>query len=222
MKMFHWLGKTVISTLLICSITVVTTWFVVNLYIEEIFRQYQLPALSKKVQFSDLTARLSENLKVVNPGDKDPAKDTTAARPSPMPNTAKEQEPKTTISPTTSASPTANQPVKAEDKQKDDAVAVWGHVEQNSVNNKDAAELKREVVMSTEEFTKKKELLTGDDKLKIFSLVVSKLPQAQVQHLSTLLEDGITAEELKEVEQVLLTHLKEDEYQQLMNIISKY
>lgn len=60
----------------------------------------------------------------------------------------------------------------------------------------------RKVVVSGEEFAKKKDELTQEQKNKIFS-VISKLPQEDIQYISKLMENGITASELKELEQIL-------------------
>ena len=99
---------------------------------------------------------------------------------------------------------------------KDDAIAVMGRA------RSEANEQKKELVMSTEDFAKKKEALSSDDKMKIFSLVVAKLPQSDVQNLSVLLEDGITTDELQQVNDTLKKYLSEKELKQLTDILSKY
>ncbi len=76
--------------------------------------------------------------------------------------------------------------------------------------------------MSTEDFAKKKEALSSDDKMKIFSLVVAKLPQTEVQTLSAILEDGITTQELDEVNATLKKYLSDKELSQLTAILNKY
>ena len=58
MKLLTWLSKIVIGTVLITSITMFTTWYVVNMYVEDIFRQYQIPALGKKVQFGEFAVKI--------------------------------------------------------------------------------------------------------------------------------------------------------------------
>jgi hypothetical protein len=100
------------------------------------------------------------------------------------------------------------------DAAKADSITVWGQVNKTGTQ--------KDIVMSKEEFAKKKDLLTSEDKMNIFSLVVSKLSQEEIQRLSTLLEKGITAEELKEVDLILQNKLKKEEYQQLLKILGKY
>jgi hypothetical protein len=208
MKMFRWLSKLIVSTVLISSLSIVTTYYVVNLYVEEIFRQYQIPQLGKKIQFSDFTARLTQDLNIVKPDTKKQA--------------VIQEKPSTAqpVSPTPGA--TANPAGGASDHNlKDDAVAVGGRAQQGSTQNESSAG-KKEIVLSTEEFAKKKDLITNEDKMKIFSLVASKLPQEEIQHLSTLLEQGLTSKDLQDVNQTLQKYLKEEEYQQLLDIINKY
>ncbi|MDF2960348.1 MAG: hypothetical protein K0S39_2083 [Paenibacillus sp.] len=77
------------------------------------------------------------------------------------------------------------------------------------------------IVVSGEEFTKKKEQLSTDAKNKIFNLMVKRVPQTEMQNISKLIEAGITASELKEIEQLLQKHLKPEEYSQLLGLIQQ-
>lgn len=79
-----------------------------------------------------------------------------------------------------------------------------------------------ELVMSAEEFNAKRKDLTNEDKLAIFSIMMSKLPQNELQHMSLLLEDGITEEELAAVEEVVSAYLSEEDIAKLLAIINKY
>jgi hypothetical protein len=219
MKLFGWLSKLLISTVLISTLSVLTAWYVVNLYVEEIIRQYQLPGLSKKIQLSDIAARLSTELNI------NKSKDNNAA--SPATNKGLDAIQESTASPRPSPTPSQTPKVDAmnpaeatPDAAKADSIAVMGQVKQESDRSKTG--IQKDLVMSTEEFAKKKDLLTSEDKMNIFSLVVTKLSQEEVQRLSTLLEDGITAEELKEVDVILQNKLNKEEYQKLLKILGKY
>lgn len=222
MKLIAWFSKIVIGTVLITSITMFTTWYVVNMYVEDIFRQYQIPALGKKIQFNEFAARLVGELNIVmhKDGGKQAAPQDiptpTKAVPSPNPSGSQSSP---------SSSSRDDLPVgginsegggDASQGVKDDAVAVMGRARTEEDGQK------KELVLSTEDFAKKKEALSSDDKMKIFSLVVAKLPQTEVQTLSALLEDGITTEELTEVNSTLKKYLSEKELKQLTDILSKY
>jgi hypothetical protein len=243
MKVFGWFSKLLIGTVFISSLSVLTTWYVVNLYVEEIFRQYQLPGIGKKVHFSDIAARLSEELNISKP-KADQAQSTTAGKISDKlkdagvvsevtsnPASTKDSNPNSDASAVKSESDKANSPIPAPSPSmtpnggkpqagSKDAVEVWGQLGQRSGSGK--ANEQKDWVISTEDFAKKKDMLSSEDKMKIFTLVVSKLPQNEVQQLSTILEGGITAVEMKEVDQILQKYLKKEEYQQLLDILSKY
>ncbi|SFL97764.1 hypothetical protein SAMN03159341_11340 [Paenibacillus sp. 1_12] len=75
------------------------------------------------------------------------------------------------------------------------------------------------VVVSGEEFTKKKEQLSNEDKNQIFKLLLTRVPQTEIQHISSMMEDGITASELNEIEKILKNYLKPEEYSQLLGMI---
>ncbi|MDD9270821.1 hypothetical protein ACFPES_27560 [Paenibacillus sp. GCM10023248] len=217
MKVLTWLGKIIISSVLITSITMFTTWYVVNMYVEDIFRQYQIPALGKKIQFGEFAARLADDLNIVmrRDGGKQaaPAESPAPTQPAPSPSPSGSVPSSGTadrVSPETESGSGASRGAE------DDAVAVMGRV------SSEANEQDKQIVMSTEDFAKKKEALSSDDKMKIFSLVVAKLPQDEVQHLSVLLENGITNDELKQVNDTLKKYLNETEYKQLTDILNKY
>lgn len=108
-----------------------------------------------------------------------------------------------------SASSSSEQGVHS--KPPEDAVEVWA-----------ASAEKHNVIISTEDFQKKKEQLTNEDKMKIFSILVSRLPQEDMQKITGFVEDGITNDELQEVEQIVGKHLNAEEYSQLKQIINKY
>ncbi|OCT16425.1 hypothetical protein A8709_03070 [Paenibacillus pectinilyticus] len=224
MKLVKWLGKIVIGTVLITSITMFTTWYVVNMYVEDIFRQYQLPAMGKKIQFGEFASRLAGELNIVR--GKDGGKQTALGNnSSPAPSATPSSNPSGAVSsPSPSPNPNDQQPVNGISSSggigtlpsgQDDAIPVMG-----SARTEESE--KKELVMSTEDFAKKKEALSSDDKMKIFSLVVSKLPQDEVQKLSTILEDGITTQELDQVNTTLKKYLSDKEMTQLMDILNKY
>lgn len=227
MKLLTWLSKIVVGTVLITTISMFTTWYVVNMYVEDIFRQYQLPAMGKKIQFGEFTSRLAEELNIgkgKDGGKKAALEGTPAPKPSPSPSS----NPSGSF-PSPSPSPSSNDqpPIGSVGSSgnggggtsigtQDDAVAVMG----SSIQTEDSE--KKELVMSTEDFSKKKEALSSDDKMKIFSLVVAKLPQDEVQKLSAILEDGITTQELDQVNTTLKKYLSDKELKQLTDILNKY
>ncbi|MCZ8517624.1 hypothetical protein O9H85_35945 [Paenibacillus filicis] len=116
----------------------------------------------------------------------------------------------------TTPSGTPNTGTDAGRKPPEDAVAVMGR---QSVSGTDAPNDDRKIVISSEEVLKRKNQLSSENKAKIFSLLSSRLPEEEIQKISLLMEDGITAGKLKEIEQILQKYLKADEYAQLLNMI---
>ncbi|SEC29918.1 hypothetical protein [Paenibacillus sp. GP183] len=217
MKLFGWLSKLLISTVLISTLSVLTAWYVVNLYVEEVIRQYQLPGLSKKIQLSDIAARLSDEL------NNNKSKNNHTASSATVKGLDAIQESSASPGPSPSQTPKVNPANPAEatpDSAKPDSIAVSGQVKQQSDSSKTG--IHKDLVMSKEEFAKKKDLLSSEDKMSIFSLVVTKLSQEEIQRFSTLLENGITADDLKEIDNILQNKLTKEEYQQLQKILGKY
>jgi hypothetical protein len=106
-----------------------------------------------------------------------------------------------------------------------DALPVFGHSnagsQSQSQQSGSGAEEKKTVV-SSEHVSSTKDNMTNDDKMKLFSLLVSKLPPAEVQNISKLMEDGITQQELVEMNAIVQKYMSEDEYKQMVAILEKY
>ncbi|MBU5441911.1 hypothetical protein [Paenibacillus sp. MSJ-34] len=79
-----------------------------------------------------------------------------------------------------------------------------------------------ETVISREELANARGQLSSQDKEQLFSLLITKIPQEDLQKISLYVEDGLTESELKEIEQMIAMHVRDDEYDKLMNILKKY
>lgn len=80
----------------------------------------------------------------------------------------------------------------------------------------------KQQLITPEKLVEIKQHLAPDDKLKIYSLITSKVPPEDIQKISLLLENGITTEKLSTIETILKQHLNEQEYSKLTSIFSKY
>jgi hypothetical protein len=103
----------------------------------------------------------------------------------------------------------------------EDAVAVWGtgiSAEDKSGKTTDSQKL----VISAEEFNRKKDLISDDDKMSIFSLLVKSVPAEQMQQLSQIAEDGVTTEELTQVQSLVERYMQPNDYKELLAILNKY
>ncbi|MCZ8524067.1 MULTISPECIES: hypothetical protein [Paenibacillus] len=226
------LGITAAVTSVCC---VALTFLAVNTYVEMLLDQYhiQRPA-GQKIDWNGFAGRFSAQLGLGTGGAAGettlPAKERDlAVAAQPQPNTPSSGSSGTTSGTGGAAGSGAGTPgtegSTAPDpyRKPDDAVAVWSRQSSSQLQGSEAAqqETDKKVVMSGEEFNKLKDGLSESDKSKVFGMLYNRVPPEEMQKISLLLEDGITAAELKELEQVLQKHLKPEEYTQLLGMIDK-
>jgi hypothetical protein len=77
-------------------------------------------------------------------------------------------------------------------------------------------------LLTPEKLVAIKQHMSSDDKLKIYSLITTKIPQGEIQKISSLIENGLTKDKLIEIQKILNQNLNEQEYSELMSIFSKY
>lgn len=73
--------------------------------------------------------------------------------------------------------------------------------------------------MTTDDLTEVKDQMSDEDKEKLFSLLMTKLPQESWQTISQYIENGLTEQELTEIQQIMAQHLDKTEYGQMMEIL---
>jgi hypothetical protein len=81
------------------------------------------------------------------------------------------------------------------------------------------AALQGGLVMSAEEFNEKRKNLSEEDKVEIFTILLNHVPQEELQRLSVLVEDGITAEEAVVITEVMEDYLGPAEMERLIAIL---
>jgi hypothetical protein len=223
LKLAGWVAKIVVGAALVSAICVYTTWYAVNLYIGQIMKQFHLQASLPSFELSDFVAAMVKPSPTEAPagagagatagsGAGAKSAETPAKQPVPAGNEYQDvqQAPPKTVDQT--APP-------------EDAIAVWGQVSTNqqSTGGSIGQQVERErVVLSAADFQKKKDLISNEDKLKIFTLVMNRIPAEDVQALSEYVENGITDEEVRKIEELVKTRLKPEEYEQILSIINKY
>ncbi|MEK8128968.1 hypothetical protein WMW72_13775 [Paenibacillus filicis] len=229
MRGLKWLAKLAISAVVTASCCVAFTFMTVNTYVDMILEQFHIerPA-SAKIEWAPFLSRFADSL--VPPAGIAPAASGGAAGLSGS-ETGKDRAVAASGTPQsteTGSGKSKNDPAdRPQTGQTDpyrvpeDAVAVWSRQpSQNATpNTPSPSDEDRRVVVSSEDFTKKKEQLSEQAKGKIFSMLVSRVPQEDMQKLSLLMEDGLTASEMKEAEEILQKHLKPEEYRDLLAIL---
>lgn len=78
------------------------------------------------------------------------------------------------------------------------------------------------MAMSTDQLNQAKSNMSEADKEQLFNMIMKKLPQDAWQRISVLLENGLTNEEMTEVQQLFAQHLDRSEYDSMMKILKKY
>jgi len=81
------------------------------------------------------------------------------------------------------------------------------------------AALQGGLIMSAEEFNEKRKNLSEEDKVEIFTILLNHVPQEELQRLSVLVEDGITAEEAVAITEVMEGYLGPEEMDRLIAIL---
>lgn len=235
MKGIEWLAKLVLSALITSAVCIASTFWAVSTYADMILTQYNLkPVVSAAPGWPQFVAELGRQATGVNlfgagkkPADQQTAADTnrqsdravsgaidTGADPMKPAETGTGSGATDPNVPSTGSGPSTGK------KPPEDAVAVFGHQSgQSAGSGASASEDSKRIVMSGEDFAKKKDQLSNEDKNKIFNMLAARVPQTEMQTISRLMEDGITAAELKQIEQLLQKYLKPEEYTQLLGLI---
>ncbi|MDQ1911156.1 hypothetical protein RAC89_11900 [Paenibacillus sp. GD4] len=213
MKLMLWLAKLAVSAVVTSLCCLALTFFAVNSYVDLLLEQYHIPRQAgQSIQWNQLVSHMAKQFDsmVGMGGSGKPPADREVAAVSGNPTDEKKQERTGTETGGQTPKPSST----TERKPPEDAVAVWSRQSVSSMTSEED----RKVVVSGEEFAKKKDELTQEQKNKIFS-VISKLPQEDIQYISKLMENGITASELKELEQILQKRLQPEEYADLLKLL---
>jgi hypothetical protein len=208
----YWLSKTIYSVLFISGLTLYFTWVTVHIYVDKLLIQYHINTNDSK--FSDLTPNSEIPTSLKNQFT-DASKKAVGVHQLSDGNQGLEGGKVSAKQVAPSPQGMSQQPVKAPDN----ALPVWN---QNSSMNKESTEKSGSMVMSSEEFYKKKEQLNNADKTKIFDLMMTRLPEKEIQRISNEVEGGITIEKWKDIQNTVKKYLKPDEYQLIVEILQKY
>ncbi|WP_308636963.1 hypothetical protein [Paenibacillus silvisoli] len=230
-KMTGWLGKTIAAALLISFLSIWTTGYIVNSYVETLLKQFNVPLEQKPFALSGVWGGLwgvdpavkekaeangSESTKTKTTTDKDSAKTDASGSNS-------DGDKKESASSDTGAGSGGKEP---------ESVDAFGDLPSGELSdigggtgpkgNSGAVSGDDEVAMSTEELNAAKSQISDADKEQLFEVMMTKLPQEAWQKISTLMEEGLTDSEMTQVQQLLAQHLDREEYDKMLTILSKY
>lgn len=222
--------RSIISVLFISSITVFTTWKLTESYMKRYVDELGVPESVQRMEVGELLAIVSDARNEAPSSDLSPIERITQGSETPPLTQPQGEREEPSVDEQDLASQDEDAMTEQEVSQDDtddvdgvddeaipDAVPVFGTdlVEEES-------EMLQEFALSTEQFVAMQDQLSTEDKSAIFTILFTKVPQHEFQHLSFILEEGITTEESLEIARILQQYLTEDELQELSSIIQKY
>lgn len=198
MKFANWLTRTIVTAAIMTCISVATTWVMVNAYVQQILGNFGAAVSTvEPVGLTDVLTGLT--------GGAAGGQGTALPASTGIQGLGEGR-----------AEDASGEPVGEDESDAypvpPDALPVMGQVSTSE----------DELYFSMDDLSEKKEMLTSEERMEIFTLLITKLPAAEVQTISALLEDGLTAEELEEASGILQQHLSEEEYSNLLDIVVKY
>lgn len=198
MRWFFSILKTVIQTVIVCLVSLATTWYAVHLYVDEILDQFHISTPEQKLQLSKMISAISLQAGWNKNNNVIPAQPeqelvsefgNDSGQTSTEPSNSLEEESRTIF----------DQPT----------IPAWSQKKEDAL------------IISADEFVTKKDLLTDEEKWRIFEIVL-QLPQNEMIRLSEMIEDGITEKEMGEIDSIFKLYVNQEEYDELMSMISKY
>jgi hypothetical protein len=237
-RLLNWVTKVIIQTLIMVTLTIYLTWIAVHTYVDKLLTKYHMDTAQSKIQFSDFLSNLSVSLNILKPSSLNNQAAAEASEPIQSPLSQEKTMQQTqgeaanntlpitqSISPTPTATPSAS-PTDAKSagtgSAPDDTVPVWNQTSNESNQQGTKTGKQKDLVMSAEQFTQKKNQLTEADKMKIFTLLAARLPEAEFQQISSYVEDGITEEEWTAIQALVEKYVKPEEYKELQDLLAQY
>jgi hypothetical protein len=254
-KWTGWLVKTLAAGVIISFLSVWTTGYIVNSYVETLLKQYNIPLSSKPFALSGVWGELWGADPEVKPNES--ASSGTGGRSGNASgdaqtggqqeagdSTARASETDTPDGNDKNSTPNASGDADTGSKETPPvAVDAFGDLPDGSLTdvgggagpqaNSGAASgqsgssaageaSKDGIAMSTEEMNAAKNKMSDADKQALFDVMMKKLPQDAWQKISAWIEDGLTNEEMTEVQQLIAQYLDRDEYDKMLEILKKY
>ncbi len=236
-KMFGWLGRTVAAGLIVSFLAIWTAGYIVNSYVETLLKQYNLPMETQPMALSGVWGTLwgadspssqakdEPSLMTDDQAGTDTAEAGDAAASSDVSGTepAAEDVFSSTDEPTNGsedgAGSTGSEAQDAAGNAAEEAPEETGSG--TGLEAQAGAQLE-ETILTPDELADARDAMTDEDRNKLFAILVSKLPQEEWQTISTYVESGLTESELTNVQQIVAKYLNREEYDELMEILSKY
>ncbi|MED5018232.1 hypothetical protein P9847_13045 [Paenibacillus chibensis] len=259
MKWTVWLVKTVLTVVLVCGLTLLTTGAIVNSYVQSLLSSFNI---TLEGQSFSLGGMMKGMLGLGGSGSGDQAKkDPKAEDGGTSKTTAGEHEDSGANSSGSSlgsmTSDSADQTGSGTDASGDkdggntgggsgstsssdsstdsgadssktsgedapiDALPVTGQGMLGESSAENGSSPDHQDTISPDDAAQKKQELTSSEKDQIFNILMTKLPQSELQKISAAMEDGLTAEELQTMEETISKYLTTEEFNVLKQMLEQ-
>lgn len=216
MKLLLWLGKMTMTAVFVFTVAIFAVWMGAQTYVDKLLAQNQLANGMKQIEFSEYLSELTGRLNIIKQPPNKQEKNGPSGSEETGSQAAEGPKPDGTNS---SVKGDGEGRLPADAPKGGGALPVWN---QSRNNASSSAEQRKKVMLSVEDLQKLKETISSEDKMKIFTLLTSRLPQNEIQEISQLVENGVTEEKLARIQSIIEQYLKPNEYQQLFEILDKY
>lgn len=222
MKFMQWLLKIALTVILVSALTVFTTGMVVNTYLESVLAKFNIQLEGQTFTWGGmLQGMLGMNTTSEDQGLKDINKDQTQGIKSQ--GDSKEVSDQSVEQNKDGQSGPKSQPITG-DEAPVDALPVMGQNQSKTPdskeqNNLDPSKKDQLVIVTPDDLVRKKDKLPVSEKEELFNILMTKLPQQEVQNISSAMENGLTELELKSIEETLSKYLSQEEYDKLMALL---
>lgn len=195
MRWLKWCGKIVITVMLVSTLTLLTTGLIVQSYVESLLSSFNI---AWEGQPTGLTS-IFQGALGVNSSNTSESTDEQKKTPDSAAEKQSSNSPESSIGGKDSAPDLAESPDEGTENPE---------------------ETKDPVVMSPDDMAEYKDTIPNEEKTEVFDLLMNKIPTDEMQLIASNMENGITEQELQDMEQVIAKYLTEDEYKQLMAILT--
>lgn len=226
MKWMKWLLKISLTAILVSTLTIVTTGIVVNAYIQSVLSSFNIQLEAEPMGVGGIM----KSMLGVGSGTKPDAGSVNAAKGNHQleedqgaaddvseagteTNGGAKEDEETSSGSTGTSGETSN-----DEEAPDNSLPVMGT---NTTESGDSSLEDQEIVMTPGDIVDRKDRLPTEEKEEIFTMLMNKLPQSEMQKISEAMEDGLTAAELAEIEQGISKYLNPEEFDKLITMLKE-
>ncbi|MBT2764576.1 hypothetical protein [Paenibacillus sp. ISL-20] len=228
MKWMKWLLKVSLTAILVSTLTIVTTGIVVNAYIQSVLSSFNIQLETESMGVGGIMKSMLGMGSGIKPDvgsvnavkDNESAEDKGTESNEPASGVGSETKGEAKEDEETSSDPsgTTGEP-PADEEAPDNSLPVMGT---NTTEQPDDSSLEdQEIVMTPGEIVDRKDSLPTEEKEEIFTMLMNKLPQSEMQKISEAMEDGLTAAELADIEQGISKYLNAEEFDKLITMLKE-